>query len=469
MTMSRPNEPAGIWVRVSTADQSEASQTPDVLGHCAAHGYDVTRRYELNDKSASKGEQQAKLDAMLEDMREGTIKVLVCWHSDRVERRGPEALFRLLRQIKDAGGRIESTKEPLLGTEDLSGEAVTALNAVISHQYSVHLGEQVKIALDRIKANGGIANNVPWGFTIEGDKYEKRIVPTDLARLVIPQIFERCIAGDSLRSIAAWLDAEGIPTPRGKAHWNESTVRWTIRTRAYAGRLQNRQGQTIATCEAVISPSTFDHANQALKTRPHRGPAKNDRPMLAGLKCARCGSPMYRLRSGSTKKRYYYRCFGSGPQRKGCGNMVPMSELDRLIRAWVILGQTIPYRTRQWVEGRNWDDEISEVKQEIRELVEAERFGELGELQAKLTELRSRESVPGHYEYRDTGKTISEHFVSLDSEGRREYLASFDIKVEKGTALRSIASTGERPIYGSKGARLVIDGQDYGTWPYPPA
>ncbi len=397
------NEPAGTWVRVSTADQNEASQVPDVERHCQERGYLVTRRYELNDKSASKGEQQATLDEMLNDMREGTIRVLVCWHSDRAERRGPEALFRLLRQVKDAGGRIESVKEPLLGTEDLSGEAVTALGAVIAHQHSVHLSEQVKIALDTMHRNGAVYSNVPWGFTIEGAKHHKRIVPTALCRRVVPHIFARCIAGDSLRTIAAWLDSEGIPSPRGKAHWNESSVRWTIRTRAYAGRLQNRQGVTIQRCEAVVPADVFDRANQALKTRPHRGPATLDPPMLAGLRCARCGSPMYRIKSGSTGGgRYYYRCFGSGPQRKGCGNMVPLAQAETIVITRVFLTSEEPYRTREWATGINWDAEIADVKQDLREAVEAERFENLPALQATLAEYRRKneeEATAGHWEW----------------------------------------------------------------------
>ena len=166
---------------------------------------------------------------------------------------------------------------------------------------------------------------------------------------------------------------------------------------------------------------------------------------------------MYRLHSGSTKRHYYYRCYGSGPQRKGCGNMVPLDVTEKLIMVWHALAMTVPYRTRVWVEGTNYDDEISEVKQDIRELVEAERFGELPPLQAKLEELRSRETVPGRYEYRDTGITEAEHFRGLDAQGRREYLASRDIRVEKSTT-----------DDGSKGIRLVIDGTDYGVWPYPP-
>src|SRR5712692_8878714 len=144
--MSTTTEPAGIWLRVSSGGQDEANQEPDVLKHCTARGYRVAARYQLNDLSASKGEQQAKLDEMLADMRDGVIKVLVCWHSDRLERRGVEALFKTLRLSREAGGRIESTKEPLLGSGDVSGEMLTAMGASAARQYSVHLAEQVKLA-----------------------------------------------------------------------------------------------------------------------------------------------------------------------------------------------------------------------------------------------------------------------------------------------------------------------------------
>ena len=58
--MTRANEAAGVWVRVSTGGQDEAQQVPAVEGHCDQHGYTIAKRYELNDRSASKGEQQAK-------------------------------------------------------------------------------------------------------------------------------------------------------------------------------------------------------------------------------------------------------------------------------------------------------------------------------------------------------------------------------------------------------------------------
>jgi DNA invertase Pin-like site-specific DNA recombinase len=71
-------ERAGIWVRVSSGGQDEQNQLPAVEAHCAQRGYAIKRRYELHDKSASKGEQQAAQDQVLADIRAGVIEVVVC-------------------------------------------------------------------------------------------------------------------------------------------------------------------------------------------------------------------------------------------------------------------------------------------------------------------------------------------------------------------------------------------------------
>jgi DNA invertase Pin-like site-specific DNA recombinase len=463
--MTSKNEQAGVWVRVSTADQTEANQVPDIERHCAAHGYTIARRYELNDKSASKGAQQSYQDQVFEDIRNGEFRVLVAWATDRVERRGPEALFGFIRKIKDAGGRIEFIKDPLAGTEDMSGEAVTALAAVIDHQESVRRSERQRISVEAAKSRGALYSVIPWAMATEGAKGHKQIVPTDLCRAVVPQIFDRCIEGMSLAQIAAWLDSEGIPTRRGTERWSESTVRWIIRQQAYAGRWVNRKGETIQRCEAVVSPSTFDRAQAALKNREKKGPNSKVPPLLAKVKCNRCGSPMYRVRSGNPgNKRYYYRCYGRMPQRHGCGQMVPLAQTDTIIITRVFMTSTEPYRTRQWVEGTNYDDEISDIKQTIREVADAERFEELPELQAKLAELRRKneeEATAGHYEYTDTGITVGDYFDSLDLDGKREYLKTRDIRVEK-------VSNPPLEPGASVGIRVIIDGVDHGVYPYPP-
>jgi DNA invertase Pin-like site-specific DNA recombinase len=101
-----PGEPAGIWLRVSSGKQDEANQLPEVLEYCAENELRPAKWYVLHDKSAKRGEQQGKLDEMVNDMRHGVIVVGVCWKSSRMERRGPRFTFRLLAQVADNGARV---------------------------------------------------------------------------------------------------------------------------------------------------------------------------------------------------------------------------------------------------------------------------------------------------------------------------------------------------------------------------
>lgn len=480
--MSSKNEPAGVWIRVSSGGQEEENQVPDVEERCAARGYPIAKRYELSDKSASKGEQQAKLDEMLDDMRHGVIKVLVCWHADRLERRGPEYVFRLLAQARDAGGRIESIKEPLFGAQDISGEAMTALGAVIAHQYSVHLAEQVKIAHDRIKANGALGpGGIPWGYKKIGEKYNKKLVPDKAFIRTVNgkpkhyavDIFERCIAGDSCRTIAIWLDSEDVKPVRGE-QWNERSVWQIIHNMVYAGRRQNegdigpsgkptrKNKITVMTCEAVISMDTYNQANAALRERPGRGPGVNGtlqpKSLLANLKCARCGSPMYRLRN-------YYRCFGRGTRRKGCGNMISLERLEIRTLFRILMRFDEPYTKKEWVEGVNYDAEIAHVMQDIRELpqkvdpLSPEFAFTQAELFAKLADYRSRETTKGELKKKNvlngdgSVKTQGQHFFELGREDRREYLKTHDIRAEKS-------------VNGPDGIRLIIDGEEDEPTPF---
>jgi DNA invertase Pin-like site-specific DNA recombinase len=457
----------GAWVRVSAGGQDEANQVPEIITHCTSHDYRITKWYTLNDKSASKGEQQAKLDEAVTDMKLGIIKVIVCWHSDRMERRGPKHLFRLLRQVRDAGGRIESVKEPLFGATDLSGETLTALGAVIAHQYSVHLAEQVKIAHDRIKANQGLMpGGIPWGYVVTGPKYAKTIASTDECRKYAPQIFQRCIDGDSCRTIAIWLDSEGVKPKRG-AQWNERSVWQIIHNMVYAGRRQdegptgNRKNRrTIMQCEAVVSMDVWRRANQALARRPGRGPGVNGtlqpKPLLVNLKCARCDSPMYRIRK-------YYRCFGKGTRRKGCGNMIPLEQLDTIVISRILAWKDKAYQIKTWKEGVSWDAEIGDVKQSLAGLAQEmpddyqERHDQLMADLARYRRKNEHEATEGHWESFDTGMTIGEYFYLLSYDGKRDYLKTMDIRVEKAA-----------DNLGHIGVRLMIDDEDLGVFLYPP-
>ena len=208
------SEAAGRWFRVSTGGQDEANQIPDVDRHCASHGYEVTRTYTVHGKSASKGHHQTDLDQVLADMRAGVIKVLVIWHSSRIERRPGKALLDLLEEVAEAGGRVESVQEPMLGQLDMGSQMGTFMAGLMNAEKSRIISEGVLAAHERIRKNGALIGYAPWGYVVDGEKYAKTIVPTETCRKYAPQIFARKIAGQSLRTICEWLDAEKVPPTR---------------------------------------------------------------------------------------------------------------------------------------------------------------------------------------------------------------------------------------------------------------
>ena len=178
-------EKARIWIRVSSDnDQHEENQLPDCEQHCAAKGYEVINPpYVVHAKSAYHGEQQPMLDKMLGDLRSGQFTVLVIWHSDRIERREGKALLDLLAEVAAAGGRVESTLEPMLGQLDMGSQIMTYLTGLMNHEKSAHLSDQVGLAQERVRKNGALWGRPPFGFTTAGDKkYERYLVATDEGR-----------------------------------------------------------------------------------------------------------------------------------------------------------------------------------------------------------------------------------------------------------------------------------------------
>jgi hypothetical protein len=158
---------------------------------------------------------------------------------------------------------------------------------------------------------------------------------------------------------------------------------------------------------------------------------------------------MNRIRIKDRYGKYYtyYRCTGRGARRKGCGNMILLEPLERFVRVWTLIVSDKPHQVRTWVEGTNWDAEIADTKQDMREAVEAEDFDRMPELRARLEDYRNREVIRGRWEYEDTGLTVGQYFASLDDDGKREYLQRHDIRAEK---------TGKAP----QDFRVVIDGYE---------
>src|SRR5215813_890958 len=278
-----------------------------------------------------------------------------------------------------------------------------------------------------------------WAYTITGERYNHKAVPTEAGKKYIPKIFQRIADGDSLAKVATWARSEGL----GSGKISASTIRKMINNRTYMGDRQFRfEGKTFVTeVDPVVDAKLWQQANDRLKNAPvgRRTPVSGNTALLTGcLFCPRCPrdgkhAPMYRIPAGRRPHvHYYYRCAGHYPERKGCGNMVDLAMTD-----WIVT-QTLSLASAAWkdlrlIKGENHDVEQAEIKLAIRDLgtqglPDDEYDAQLAKLRAERDRIAALPNIPDHWEEVETGETVGQHFTRLDYEGQRAMLLA-DVRV----------------------------------------
>lgn len=441
---------AGVWLRVSTRNQDEQSQVPDVMAWCESHGYEVVKPYQLKGRSAYKGEQAA----MLADIRAGRIDVLVVWKVDRSERRGPRWAFNLIHDVREAGGRIEFVTETYLNVDGPAADLMLANMATMAREESKTKSDRVRIGRDAARANGGAVSGAPWGYRVTGPKRGKQFTPTVQGRRYVPEIFRRIADGESLADAVRWLDSERITwTHKGERtarKWYPRTIGLMIRNPAYKGTVVNGEGLVVHCCEPLVDAALWKRTNDALDsdTRRRRGP-NQVKALLSGVAvCGECGSPLYRTGDSPRRWTRYYRCQASH------GVAVPLPDLDRWVsdrmaaHGGFMLRETV-------IPGKTYQSEIEAAEWELRELGrqgldEDAEDARRTELRAERRRLKSLPAEPPKVETEVLPVTVGDLWEMLSQQQRREFLLAAGITVKAVRGRYEL--DGDPTVLGTSGA-----------------
>lgn len=235
-------------------------------------------------------------------------------------------------------------------------ELMDVLTAEISKDLTFSFSEEVPTrriltTMDALATAGrphGGANR-PFGF--EADKVTVR----DGEAAIIRVLAARFIAGESLRSLAVWLEAEGIRTVTGRA-WKTPTLASMLSSGRIAG-LREHHGEVVS--RAVWTPIITETDRDLILARFNRRPAKRPRQyyLLRGMmRCGKCGTALY---SSARKSSRRYVCM-SGPDHGGCGKLSVVAEaIERVVVS--------EYRQRTCTSA--WDDLQPECRRELLRLV----------------------------------------------------------------------------------------------------
>lgn len=363
---------AAIYARISSDDGTALGvtrQVEDCRKLAADLGWQVADEYVDNDISAYTGKKRPNYERMLSDLRDGLIDAVLAYHADRLTRR-PIELEQFVETVTAAGVRhvrFVSGGEMDPGNGD--GLLVLRMLGAVAANESASKSRRVRRKMDEVAAAGrphGGARR-PYGFA--DDKITVRPAEAE----VIRQIAARYLAGESLRSIAVWLDDQGVTTVTGKA-WNTTTLRGLLRSGRIAG-LREHRGEVVgpAVWDAIITPAQRDRILARMAEAASTGRRTPRRYLLSGmLRCHRCGGKLYSAARVDTRR---YVCL-SGPDHGGCGGtMIVAAPVEELVTDAVLYRLDTPDLASA-LTGRAADDEhaaalsdqLAEDRQQLDEL-----------------------------------------------------------------------------------------------------
>jgi site-specific DNA recombinase len=350
MAKSTPSLPviAAVYARISS-DPDHTSlgvtrQTKDCLALAKRKGWTVGEVFTDNDVSATSGKPRPQYDRMMTALASGGFGALVVWDVDRLTRTPRE-----LEDVVDLAERHGVALASVGGEIDLAtpqGRLTARIKGNVAKHESEQLGRRVKAKMAERAQAGKPHGRTPFGWRREQvyDDQGHRLGSRDMLHPeqaeIVQQAAQALLAGDSLRSITAGLNARGVLSLDGNP-WATTTLRaLLLRERNAALRVHHGQVIGAGDWEPIYDQDTHQRI-QALLNDPARRsspPSSAIKYLLSGLAtCSVCDGPMRVLTAGKDgRKTDSYVCHRGYHVRR------VRPELDALIISLVTARLALP-------------------------------------------------------------------------------------------------------------------------------
>lgn len=293
-----------IYGRISDDPTGKAAGVERQVDECRAlatrAGVTIVEELVDNDRSATTGKRRPGFDRVLELVRSGSVDTVVIWHTDRLYRL-PRDLEPIIELADDRPLRFLTVTSSEIDLNTASGRMVARILAAASAQEVEHKVERQKAASDQRAAKGLPTARPGYGY----ERVDGVDVVIEAEAFVIRDAARRVLASESLRAVAADLNARGIPSPGG-APWQGVTLRQMLRRPSLAG-LRTHRGVTVGTFDPDLHPPILDvDTHERLlalfddPARRHPSGGRTPKHLLSGLaECGLCektlGGRMHRL------------------------------------------------------------------------------------------------------------------------------------------------------------------------------
>jgi site-specific DNA recombinase len=317
---------AAVYARISADVEGTGLGVTRQLEDChklaADRGWPVGDEYVDNDVSAFSGKPRREYARMLADLASGDRDAVIVYNLDRLHRR-PAELEDFVALCESVGVRDVATVTADIDLGNDDGLFMARIFAAFAAKESGRKSARIRRKMLQ-NAEAGLPHGSVRPFGYEADKITLRAEEA----VVVREMVDRYLAGQSIRSLTNWLNAAGV-APAVAGSWRTGAVRQILCSGRIAG-LREHRGEVIgeAVWPAIITPAERD---QVLARITARAIAKRRAPrsyVLSGmLRCGRCDNRLYsqaRHRNTENPVRRYV-CM-SGPDQGGCGRLTVIAQ-----------------------------------------------------------------------------------------------------------------------------------------------
>ncbi len=255
---------------------------------------------------------------LMQRAQQGDVALVACYSVSRLSRSVAD-LYDTLKRLQDLAIDFVSATEPI-ETATPMGRAFLGILAVLAQLEREQTSLRVADALAYKRGQGKLLGTLPAGY---GRAVDGSITVDEAVSKIVGRIFDQYAGGGfSFRSLAAWLNKQGIkpiakrggngapPAPL----WSGDVLKEILARPAYAGMIETPMGLQPGEQPAIVP---FDIWKRCQELRQRNRPAIAVRPRHRSspfalsplLRCADCGASMRGVRASHSKTFHlYYAC-----------------------------------------------------------------------------------------------------------------------------------------------------------------
>lgn len=288
---------AGIYARIShdplETNLGVGRQLEDCTKEAKRRGWQIVEEYVDNDVSATRAKPRPEYQRMIADVKHGHIDGLIVWDIDRLTRNPRE-----LEDIIDLAEAKNLSMANVGGDIDLStpqGKMTARIKGTVARHEAEQMSRRLRRAFQQKALTGQPHSFVGYGFIREDREGGKWDIPHPEQAPIVFEAAERCVAGESLRSIILDLNKRGVKAPKVE-RWNTVSLRQVLRRPVnIAKRLHNGEIVGEARADAIL-PEDLYHRVISRMDDPERIMNASTQPyvhLLSGIaRCGLCGGKM---------------------------------------------------------------------------------------------------------------------------------------------------------------------------------